>query len=77
VSPADVAFDTGGAVAAPRGPHVLSLVALESNGLPRGFRMRGEAAERVDTETVIRAADFGCCVVSSFLRGDAEPLAYV
>jgi hypothetical protein len=75
VSPADVAFDTGGAAAAPRGPHVLSLVALEPSGLPRGFRERG--AENVDTETVIRAADFGCCVVSSFLRGDAEPLAYV
>ena len=75
VSPADVAVDTGGAVAAPRGPHVLSVVALEPNGLPRGFRARG--AENVDTETVIRAADFGCCVVSSFLRVDAEPLAYV
>jgi hypothetical protein len=77
VSPADVAFDTAGRLAARASPHVLSLVALEPNGLPRGFRARGDGAEPLDTELVVRAADFGCCVVSAYLRGDAEPLAYV
>jgi len=77
VSPADLAIDTGGQVAAQRGGHVLSLIALEANGLPRGFRAHGDLPEQLDTETVIRAADFGCCVVSAYLRGDAEPVAYV
>ena len=77
VSPAEVAFDTAGRLAAQRSPHVLSLVALEPNGLPRGFRARGDDPAQLDTELVIRAADFGCCVLSSYLRGDAEPLAYV
>jgi hypothetical protein len=77
VSPADLAFATGARLAARRGPHVLSLVALEPNLLPRGFRARSDDPEQVDTELVIRAADFGCCVVSAYLRGDAEPLAYV
>jgi hypothetical protein len=77
VSPAEIAFDTAGRLAAQRGPHVLSLVALEPNGLPRGFRARGDDPAQLDTELVIRAADFGCCVLSSYLRGDAEPLAYV
>jgi Zn-dependent M28 family amino/carboxypeptidase len=77
VTPADLAIDTGGQVAAQRGGQVLSLVALEANGLPRGFRAHGDLPEHLDTETVIRAADFGCCVVSAYLRGDAEPLAYV
>jgi hypothetical protein len=77
VSPAEVAFDTAGRLAAQRSRHVLSLVSLEPNGLPRGFRARGDDPAQLDTELVIRAADFGCCVVSSYLRGDAEPLAYV
>jgi len=77
VSPADVAFDTGGRLAARSSPHVLSLVALEPNGLPSGFRTRSDDPAPLDTELVVRAADFGCCVVSAFLRGDAEPLAYV
>jgi hypothetical protein len=77
VSPAEVAFDTAGRLATLRSPHVISLVALEPNGLPRGFRARGDDPAQLDTELVIRAADFGCCVLSSYLRGDAEPLAYV
>ena len=77
VSPAELAFDTAGRLAVQRGPHVLSLVALEENGLPRGFSARGDDPAHLDTELVIRAADFGCCVLSAYLRGDAEPLAYV
>jgi Peptidase family M28 len=77
VSAADVAFDTGGRLAAHCSPHVLSLVALEPNGLPSGFRTRSDEPAPLDTELIVRAADFGCCVVSAFLRGDAEPLAYV
>jgi hypothetical protein len=77
VSAAELSFETAGRLAVQRGPHVLSLVALEENGLPRGFRARGDDPEQLDTELVIRAADFGCCVLSAYLRGDAEPLAYV
>jgi hypothetical protein len=74
---ADFPFPPEGRLAARRNPYVLSLVALEQNGLPRAFRTRRDDPSQIDTELVIRAADFGCCVVSSFLRGDAEPLAYV
>ncbi|TMA34394.1 MAG: Zn-dependent exopeptidase M28 [Deltaproteobacteria bacterium] len=77
VTPADLAFDTAARLAARRGPHVLSLVALEPDRLPRGFRARGDDPAQIDTELVVRAADFGSCVVSAYLRGDAEPLAYV
>jgi hypothetical protein len=77
VSSADVAFETGGRVAARTSPHVLSLVALEPNGLPTGFRAKNDDPAPIDTELVVRGADFGCCVVSAYLRGDAEPLAYV
>jgi hypothetical protein len=77
VSPGHAAFDTAGRLAARCSPHVLSLVALEPNGLPRGFRARGDDTAPIDTELVVRAADFGCCVVSAYLRGDAEPLSYV
>ncbi len=77
VSPADLAFHTAGGLTAKRSPHVLSLVALEPNGLPRGFRTRGGEPEQIDTELVVRAADFGSCVLSAWLRGDAEPLSYV
>jgi hypothetical protein len=77
VAPAELAFETTGHVPARRGAHVLSLVSLDADGLPHRWRSAGDVPERVDAETVIRAADFGCCVLSAYLRGDAEPLAYV
>jgi len=64
-------------VPARRGAHVLSLISLQPNGLPLRWRSPGDLPEHLDTETVVRAADFGCCVLSAYLRGDAEPLAYV
>jgi hypothetical protein len=77
VASADLAFETTGHVPARRGVHVLSLVSLAADGLPHRWRSAGDLPERVEAETVIRAADFGCCVLSAYLRGDAEPLAYV
>jgi hypothetical protein len=77
VAPADLAIDTGGQLAARTGGQVLTLVAVEPNGLPRDFCSADDLPEHVDTELVIRAADFACCVVSAYLRGDADPLAYV
>jgi len=77
VAPAHLATDTGGRVAARRGGHVLSLVALGEDGLPLHHLSRDDQVQQIDTEAVIRAADFGASVVSAYLRGDAEPLAYV
>ena len=77
VSPAEVAFDTAGRLATERSPHVLSLVALEPNGLPRGFRARSDDPAQLDTELVVRAADSAAAWCRRYLRGDAEPLAYV
>jgi hypothetical protein len=77
VSPFDLAFETTGHPVARRGAQVLSLVGLQPDRLPLHWRERDDSPQSLDTETVIRAADFGCCVLSAYLRGDAEPLAYV
>jgi hypothetical protein len=60
-----------------RGAQGLALVGLQPDRLPLHWRSADDEPKHVDTETVIRAADFGCCVLSAYLRGDAEPLAYV
>jgi hypothetical protein len=77
VTPADLAFETTGNQPARRGAQVLSLVSLQPDGLPLRWRSPSDLPQELDIETVIRAADFGCCVLSAYLRGDAEPLAYV
>jgi len=77
VAPFDLAFETSGHPVARRGAPVLALVGLQPDRLPLHWRSAGDVPRDLDTETVIRAADFGCCVLSAYLRGDAEPLAYV
>jgi hypothetical protein len=77
VSPFDLAFETCAHEVARRGAQGLALVGLQPDRLPLHWRSADDEPKHVDTETVIRAADFGCCVLSAYLRGDAEPLAYV
>ena len=77
VTPVDLSGDTDGQPLARAGAQVLGLTTLGPALEPRRPREADDLPEHVDTELVVRAADFGCCVVSAYLRGDAEPLAYV
>ncbi|MEM7409016.1 MAG: M28 family peptidase [Myxococcota bacterium] len=77
VKPGTLSTDTDGQVFARAGAQVLTLTTLLPAIDPARPRERDDLPEHVDTELVVRAADFGCCVVSAYLRGDAEPLAYV
>ena len=77
VTPTHFGGETGGAALGRRGAQVLSLVCLDASGTPRHLDQREDRPESLDLETVVRAADFGCSVVSAHWRGDAEPLAYV
>jgi hypothetical protein len=81
VSEAHLAGATAAREIARRGGSVLSVVALEADGAPRGARDRagaaGDVAASLDMETVVRAADFAAAVVVAAWRGEADPLAVV
>jgi len=77
VTPVDLVGETGAQVLGRRGAQVLSLVSLDASGAPRHAGQRDDVPEHLDMEGVVRAADFGCSVISAHWRGDAEPLAYV
>lgn len=74
VTPTDLLAATDGHVPAERGYAVLSLISLESNGVPRHYHRPDDTAGGIDLTTVIRAADFGAAVVTAALRGDAGPV---
>lgn len=77
IAAVDLPTATAGGPIAASGGQLLSLMTLEATGLPRNAGRADDRPEQVDTESVIRAADFAASVVSAHLRGDAEPLAYV
>ncbi|MGH0032418.1 MAG: M28 family peptidase [Myxococcota bacterium] len=77
VTPADFAGHTDGGELARRSLHALSLLALEEDGAPREDHSERDLPDRVEMETVIRAADFAAAVVVSHWRGDSDPLAVV
>jgi len=77
VAPVELEGETGAQQLARRGAQVLSLVSLDESGVPRCLHQREDDPEHLDLEGVVRAADFGCSVISAHWRGDAEPLAYV
>lgn len=77
VTPVDLMAGTDGSVPAGRQLHALSLISLESNGVPRNYHRIEDVPESLDMETVIQAADFGAAVVTAALRGEADPLAIV
>lgn len=77
VEPVDLMAGTDGHVPAERGYPALSLISLEANGVPRNYHRRDDLPEHVDTETVVRAADFGAAVARVALRGEADPIAIV
>lgn len=71
VTPTDLLAATDGHVPAERGYPALSLISLESNGVPRHYHRPDDTVDGIDLTTVIRAADFGAAVATAALRGDA------
>ena len=74
VTPADLLAATDGHVPAERRYAVLSLISLESNGVPRHYHRLDDTVGGIDLTTVIRAADFASSVVTAALRGEAGPV---
>jgi hypothetical protein len=74
VTPTDLLAATDGQVPAARRYAVLSLISLESNGVPRHYHRPDDTVGGIDLTTVIRAADFGSSVVTAALRGEAGPV---
>jgi hypothetical protein len=74
VTPTDLLAATDGHVPAERRYAVLSLISLESNGVPRHYHRPDDTVGGIDLTTVIRAADFGASVVTAALRGEAGPI---
>jgi Iap family predicted aminopeptidase len=50
---------TDGNVPARLGYPTLSIIALEENGVPRNYHQVTDTPDRIDMDTVVRAADFG------------------
>jgi len=75
VTPVDLLASTDGHVPAERGYPSLSLISLDPNGVPRNYHRVEDTVEGIDTEMVIRAADFAAAVTTAALRGEADPIA--
>jgi hypothetical protein len=75
LTPVDLLAGTDGHVPAAHGFPSLSLISLESNGVPRHYHRPEDVAESVDLPTLIRAADFGAAVGRAALRGESGPIA--
>jgi hypothetical protein len=59
VTPVDLLAATDGHVPAAAGYPALSLITLESNGVPRNYHRAEDTVDALDMATVVRAADFG------------------
>lgn len=70
VTPTELLAGTDGHVPARLGYPTLSLISLEANGVPRNYHRLEDIVEDIDSEVVIRAADFGAAVALAALRGD-------
>lgn len=68
VTPTDLLAATDGHVPAHYGYPTLSLISLESNGVPRNYHRPEDTVEEIDLDMVVRAADFGAAVVLKALR---------
>jgi hypothetical protein len=68
VTPTDLLAATDGHVPAMRGYPTLSLISLEANGVPRNYHRAEDTVDAIDTDMVVRAADFGAAVAIEALR---------
>ncbi len=71
VTPVDLLAGTDGCIPAKLGYPTLSLISLESNGVPRNYHRVEDTIEGIDPKMLVRAGEFGAAVASAALRGDA------
>jgi hypothetical protein len=71
----DLLAATDGHVPADLEYPTLSLISLESNGVPRNYHRVQDTVDGIDMSTVVRAADFGAAVAQAALCGAAGPIA--
>jgi hypothetical protein len=72
ITPTDLMAATDGHVPAEHGYPTLSMISLESNGVPRNYHRPEDTVEAIDLAMVVRAADFGAAVASAALRGEGR-----
>lgn len=70
VTPTDLLANTDGHVPAHHDYPSLSMISLESNGVPRNYHRLEDTVDDIDMEMVVRSADFAAAVASAAL-GDA------
>ncbi len=75
VTPTDLLAGTDGHVPAAHGFPSVSLISLESNGVPRNYHRADDQPAAIDSAMIIRAGDFGAAIGAAWLRGEAGPLA--
>lgn len=71
-APTDLLAATDGHVPAASDYPTLSLISLESNGVPRNYHRREDTVDAVDMALVVRAADFAAAVAAAALAGEAN-----
>jgi len=74
VTVTDLLAATDGNAPAGHGYPTLSLISLESNGVPRNYHRPEDTVDALDIPMVTRAADFGATVATAALRGAAGPI---
>jgi len=68
ITPTDLLAATDGHVPASHGYPTLSLISLESNGVPRNYHRVEDTVDALDMSMVVRAADFGTAVALAALQ---------
>jgi hypothetical protein len=68
ITPTDLLAATDGYVPAQHGYPTLSLISLESNGVPRNYHRPEDTVDAIDLAMVVRAGDFGAAVAAAALR---------
>ena len=68
ITPTDLLAATDGHVSAHHGYPTLSLISLETNGVPRNYHRPEDTLEALDLAMVVRAADFGAAVAQEALK---------
>lgn len=67
VTPVHLLAGTDANVPARKGYPTLSVISLEANGVPRNYHQSTDTVDRIDIDTVLRAADFGAEVARQAL----------
>jgi hypothetical protein len=74
VTPIDLLANTDGHVPAHHDYPSLSMISLESNGVPRNYHRLEDTVDDIDLQMVVRAADFAAAVAAAALGGEGGPI---